>query len=98
MSWSVRMAGTPADLVSALENESTKYQGASKEEFDAALPHLVGLIKLNHAPDSKAMLEIDANGHATKQVVDGVMTTVYSQCSVAINPLHLNLVGKAKPA
>lgn len=83
MSWSISFAGTPEEVVEKLEKESSALQGDSKEEYDAALPYLVGLVKLNYG--TKGQIRIDGFGHAYKptQVVEGGIPP-YSKCIVSI--------------
>jgi len=61
MSWSVSMSGKPAEVVRKLRE--TSYTGDSKVEFDAALPHLVGLVEQNHA---ERTVSLTASGHGVE--------------------------------
>lgn len=63
MSWSVNLVGKADNIKEALRQESQRLTGASKEEFDEALPHMLGLLDLNHNPEHPQTLELDANGH-----------------------------------
>lgn len=51
MSWSVNLIGHPLDVIAELHDYSTKQTGASKVEFDAALPHLTGLLAQNFSEE-----------------------------------------------
>lgn len=63
MSWSVFFIGTPEKVVNALEKHAEGHQGTTKEEYDAALPHLIGLINQNYNKDAdNVIIKIDANG------------------------------------
>lgn len=64
MSWSAYYIGTPTKIVEALEEQSKNSHGSVKAEFDAALPHMVGLIKQNTGADKEPILSISANGSA----------------------------------
>lgn len=88
MSWSVNFVGKPENISKALEENSGKLSGVSKEEYDTALPHIVALVNQNFNKDYPPILKIDANGHAYK---DGD-TTNYSNCSVSITVLGGQLV------
>ena len=63
MSWSINMIGTPEKLVEALKKHSETLSGKSKEEFDAALPHMIALIEENKGGYAKNALEISGSGH-----------------------------------
>jgi hypothetical protein len=62
MSWSVVFIGKPENVAAALNEQSEKLDGASKVEYDAALPHLVGIVEQNFGENSPAV-KITANGH-----------------------------------
>lgn len=64
MSWSVGFVGKPENVAAALEKESGNMSGQSKAEYDAALPHLVALVKENFGPNPN-MIRITASGHGT---------------------------------
>lgn len=83
MSWSINFIGNPEKLVSALEEYSTKIDGKSKEEYDAALPHMVGLVKQNYNKAYPPVLRINASGHGY---------TDYNNCMVEIKNLGGQLV------
>ncbi len=87
MSWNVSFTGTPGKIVEALQAESARLTGPSKEEFDAALPHLAGLVAQN-VSDPPGMLELDASGHATFK--DG--HKVNSTCAVKLAGFYRNLL------
>ena len=80
MSWSFNVAGTPEGIIKAMDGESLRLTGESRIEFDAAKPHLIGLLRLNVAAPTPA-IRLTASGHAYKQS-DG--TVSYSNCSVRI--------------
>ena len=71
MSWSVRLIGTPEKVAEALDKESEKLGGQSKQEFDDAKPHLQELVKQN-VGSASMLIDLSANGHAT--FVDGKKT------------------------
>ena len=89
MSWSFNGTGKPAAIKGALDKYGERLSGMSKEEFDAAKPHLAALVDQNTVPnDTGEMLTLNASGHATK--TDGVIT--YSNCSVKIERTYVHLV------
>jgi hypothetical protein len=66
MSFSVNYIGTPTKIVEALKKHSEELTGQSKEEFDAALPSIIGIVELNY--DNSAghcmSIKLSAHGHA----------------------------------
>lgn len=90
MSWSVTFIGKPANIVAALQKQSEQLTGQSKTEYDAALPHLVGLVQANHHVEEQytPVLQLQANGHA--YVKDEV--TQYSNCQVQLTVISGTLV------
>jgi hypothetical protein len=87
MSWSVNFIGKPQNVVNALIAESNKMSGQSKEEFDAALPHIVDLVKENIGEN--AFIKVDAAGHGIKDK-DGIF--YQKNCKVSIDYFYGNLV------
>lgn len=83
MSWSIAFIGTPEKIAEALQNHSTKLEGNSKTEFDAALPHLQALVQLNQNTTQAPIIKLTANGHAYSG---------YSNCNVNIEQLPGTLV------
>lgn len=83
MSWSAYYIGTPDKLVEALTKQSEGLIGNSKTEFDAALPHIIGLIQQNKGKDKQPILDIRANGSAW----DG-----QSSCTVDIKNMGSNVL------
>lgn len=92
MSWSVSLIGKPANVVKALEAESAKFTDQSKVEYDAALPHLVGLVQQNFVADESGYVEptikLDAAGSGYSR--DGKQ--LQRSCRVKIEPLYTKLV------
>lgn len=79
------LIGKPENVVAALELESNKMDGQSKVEYDAALPHLIGLVKENFGNASQ-LIKISANGHG----FNGEPS--YRQCGVQIESLYGGIV------
>ena len=88
MSWSFNAVGKAEDFPKALDAESERLTGQSKEEFDAAKPHLLGLIALNSDASQSRVLDVRAGGHAVK--TDGKTTS--SSCRVEIKPFDSRLL------
>lgn len=63
MSWSIYKSGTVEEVVTALEEQSNNLSDQSKEEYDAALPHLIALVKENVG----VKINLSANGHGSKK-------------------------------
>lgn len=78
MSWSVNLIGTPTKITAALKKQSETLTGQSKEEFDAALPHMLGLLAQNYAGTYEPAMRITASGHGY---------TGYNTCLVNIENL-----------
>lgn len=83
MSWSVTFIGKPDNIVKALEENSSKLSGQSKEEYDAALPHLIGLIKQNYNSKVDPALKLVASGHGANYG-DAEGAQKYQQCTVSM--------------
>jgi hypothetical protein len=69
MSWSISFIGTADKLVEALDNQSNILTGASKEEFDAVKPHIIGIVNQNYNKkegSTQPTLRVVANGHGYK--------------------------------
>lgn len=68
MSWSVTFIGKPENVSNALKANSELLSGYSKEEFDAALPHLDALVSQNFNADEKypPVIKLVASGHGQK--------------------------------
>lgn len=62
MSWSIYKSGTVEEVVNALEEQSKNLSDQSKEEYDAALPHLIALVKENVGIN----INLWAYGHGSK--------------------------------
>ncbi len=77
MSWSISFIGKASNVVEALEKHSEKLDGASKEEFDAALPNIIGLIKLNSNSQIEPVIQIVGSGHGSGNY--------YNTCSINIS-------------
>ena len=90
MSWSIQLAGKPADIVAGLQAESAKLTGASLAEYNVALPSLVGLVQQNTSP-----IILEANGHAG---TSGTPPVTYSNCNVNIRALGFRLAESQKLA
>ena len=62
MSWSVNKTGTPDEVVAYLKEQSNILYGQSKEEYDAALPHLIAIVEQNLG----GSISLNAYGHGSK--------------------------------
>jgi hypothetical protein len=71
MSWSFHGVGTPDALLREIDRQCEQYSGQSREEFDAARPHLKGLVE-QAVPASVAVVSVNAHGHAS--FTNGVKT------------------------
>lgn len=66
MSWSIQLIGNPENICAALDAESERLTGQSKDEFDAALPHLKALVGQNVSETQLPVLNLTASGHGNK--------------------------------
>lgn len=84
MSWSIVFIGKPKQVVEAMQKETDTMSGASKTEYEQALPHLAALIGQNFAiPETEwnpPTMRISANGHGVfnegKQVNNQLRVTI----------------------
>jgi hypothetical protein len=60
------------DVNAAIHAESAKFTGQSKVEYDAALPHLIGLLEQNQSEEATSgngpdafLVSVSANGSAS---------------------------------
>ena len=91
MSWSVNAVGTPDKVVEQLEKymaDSSPSQ--SKAEYDAAKPHLVGLVKQNFVDLKKATwargqltIVLSANGSGSSQ--NGEIVQQSCACKIEVH-------------
>lgn len=88
MSWSVYFFGKPEKVVEALEKQSTQLTGLSKEEYDEALPHLIGLAKQNFRKEGDPMIKLNASGHGSKTGDEHTQR----QCQVSLEIVYGMLV------
>ena len=79
MSWSIYIKGTPEEVIQALEKQGSNYleNDQSGEEYKAALPYLVALVKENIG----GIINLSVYGHGTKN--DGSFSD--KSCQVNIN-------------
>jgi hypothetical protein len=66
MSWLIYAKGTPEEVVETLEKQGAFYKEGdqSGEEFNAALPHIIALVKENIG----GVINLSAWGHGAKDV------------------------------
>lgn len=83
MSWSINYIGSPEGISKALKDNSEKLSGPSKEEFDAALPHIDALVNQNYGGSYPHVLKVEANGSGHGD---------YRNCNISISSLGGQLV------
>lgn len=92
MSWSVSCLGKPAKVIEYLESEETKSRCGTRDEYEAALPHIVGIVALNQFPEQndyvEPVLKVEASGSA--YTVNGERKT--SSCRVSVDQVGYALV------
>lgn len=88
MSWSVALIGRPEKIVEALEAESAKQSGQCKIEFDAAMPHLIGLVRENfdvkEDPAYPILLRLEANGSGQAAKTGEEVTQINRSCTMKL--------------
>lgn len=82
MSWSIIFIGKASNVATALEKQSEKLTGDSKVEYDAALPHFIGIVKQNFATAPEPVIKIAAAGHGYSE--NGQAKNRQCTCSVEI--------------
>lgn len=88
MSWSVSFIGTPTAVAKALDSYADSWSaGQSKDEYDAAKPHIIALVQENVGGVGR-VVQVTASGHAT--ITDGVKT--YGTCTASVTGLSGTLV------
>jgi hypothetical protein len=89
MSWSVSCIGKPEKISQALKDYSNTVTGQSKEEYDKALPHLVGLVEQNfHKSNDSLLINFSASGSG--YVNGGEL--ISSSCQIKIEQMYGNLL------
>jgi hypothetical protein len=68
MSWSISFVGKPEKVAEAVEQHGGTLSGQSKEEYEAAAPHLAALVRQNFA-EIDLLIQLDANGSG--QTIEG---------------------------
>lgn len=96
MSWSFNATGKPEALARAMDKYAKTLTGASKEEFDEALPHLKGVVLQNKIDPSYvgSYVKIDASGHGLKEKCpkSGGWRWKYLTTQVSVSQVYINLV------
>lgn len=85
MSWSLQLFGKVSKVAAALDAFSEKLTGASKVEYDAVKPHLIGAVNQNVDLVTEPLVSISASGHGS---VDGTGKIVQNQCQVEVKRVY----------
>jgi hypothetical protein len=80
MSWSIALIGNPDAICKALDAQSEKMSGQSKQEFDEAIPAIKTLVSCNVNGQS---VRVTRNGHAS---FDAAGTKIQGYTAVNIEP------------
>jgi hypothetical protein len=80
MSWTISFSGTPEEVVTKLEEHASTYGGQSKEEYERALPHMVGLVKLNLSAHPTPIRIVGVGSSTTNP--EGVPNDSYCRVSI----------------
>lgn len=88
MSWSVQLIGKPEAVAAELDKVSESLSGQSRVEFDAAKPHLQGLVRQNFAKENTQfvapLVRLNASGSGTAYGDEQTQRT----CMVTVEPLY----------
>lgn len=91
MSWSVSVIGKPDRVCAALAAKAAQMSGQSREEFEAALPHILGIVGENfaaEAPYEPPTIKVDASGSGSASAG----RQIQRNCRVTVEPLYTELV------
>lgn len=90
MSWGISLIGKSANVATALDDYSTKLEGQSKIEFDAALPALRALVLENFGKGDypEPVIRLDASGTGSSRDGEQLARNV----TVKIEPFYSKLV------
>ena len=92
MSWNVEIIGKPVDVVVELQAQSARETGQCKVEFDAALPHMIGLVKQNFVdPSGRYYLPL-IRLYASGSGICESDKQVQRNCTVKVEPFYGKLV------
>jgi hypothetical protein len=74
MSWSINFIGTPEEVVKKLEDHSESLTGHNsiKDEYDGAMPHLIGLVTQNYGNENQKLAMNAYGSEVNRQRVCGV--------------------------
>lgn len=90
MSWSFNAVGKPEKVIEDLRKKVSDYgEGQSRDEFEAAIPHLIGLIEQNVVVPGhrypECLVHVEASGSGSLGS-DGKV--IYSSCQVSIKQIY----------
>jgi hypothetical protein len=86
MSWSISYLGEPEKVAAALEEANSGLTDQSKEEWEAAKPHLIALVRMNIG--NNTVVKLNASGSGSKQ--GGKL--ISSSCQVTLEISYTTLV------
>lgn len=88
MSWSIDLIGNQHAIVYELVAKSGPMAGDSKVEYDAALPHIIGLVEQNWSMDYPCVLRVTANGHGVGEKARSLNVQVQRVNAELLYPLE----------
>jgi len=96
MSWNISVIGKPKAVIAHLDTFGDGLSGQTKIEFDAAKPHLAGLVGQNFSEKDEAalpLIHLTAAGHGSgRHEEDGSVTQVHRSFSASISHMYTKLV------
>lgn len=84
MSWSVSYIGKPEKIVEALNQHTSSLSGQSLEEYQDALPYLIGIVQQNLNTDYDLILNFSAGGSGYR--ADGVYK--HKSCTIKLEQMY----------
>lgn len=88
MSWSVSFVGKPEKVAEAVEQYGGTLSGQSKEEYEAAAPHMAALARQNFAEVADVLVQLSASGSGYSK--DGKM--VNQSCAVELKTSYTKVL------
>lgn len=89
MSWNINFVGTVTKVAVAMTAQSEKFTDGSKEEYDKALPLMLGIVNQNSRPAGQDFLiSVVASGHMYPvSNSEGLATEFVSSLQVEVKQL-----------
>lgn len=83
MSWSTSTTGTPEQCKAYLQEYGSTLTDQSKQEYDAALPHILGIVEQNFGNPGRH-ISVLAYGHGGERHQAEGSPQSYRECTVTV--------------